>query len=83
MTSRGMAPVRWSNPSTIPNLVFNTYFKGMLPAPPPATGADAGAPAPVDNSAAIRTSILDSVVSDLNRFSKVVGTEDKQSIEGT
>ena len=37
--------------------------------------------APVDNTNAIQKSILDSVVGDLNRFSNIVGTEDKQSID--
>jgi hypothetical protein len=75
-------------PNPDPNSVFNLYFKGSLP-PTPTTGAGgaggrgaggAGG-APVDNTNAIQRSILDSVVADLNRFSKIVGSEDKQSID--
>jgi hypothetical protein len=72
-------------PINDPNLVFTTYFKGAIPTPPPVqTGTpDAGvAPTPpVDNTIAIRKSILDYVGADLGRFSNIVGTEDKRSID--
>ena len=42
-----------------------------MPAPPPV----------VDNTKSIQKSILDYVINDLNRFSSIVGTEDKQSID--
>jgi len=73
-------------PSTDPNSVFNLYFKGALPVTTPPTmgtggnSGTGGAP-PVDNTAKIQASILDSVKNDLGRFSKIVGTEDKQSID--
>jgi hypothetical protein len=75
-------------PNPDPNSVFNLYFKGALPATPTTgtggaggRGAGGAGGAPVDNTNAIQRSILDSVVADLNRFSNIVGTEDKQSIE--
>jgi len=78
-------------PNPDPASVFNLYFKGMLPAtmPPSMTGGAGGGGGgggmsgsrPVDNSVAIRKSILDYVVADLNRFSQVVGAEDKQAID--
>jgi hypothetical protein len=72
-------------PNPDPASVFNLYFKGALPTttPPTTTPVDAGAttPPPVDNTINIRKSILDYVMNDLNRFSNVVGSDDKQSIE--
>ncbi len=68
-------------PNPDPASVFNLYFKGAMPAPNPMPTADAGAPPPVDNTNAIKKSILDSVVNDLNRFSSIVGTADKASID--
>ena len=73
-------------PNPDPASVFSLYFKGMLPATtPPTMGAGgksgAGGAPPVDNTAAIQRSILDYVISDINRFSKIVGSEDKQRID--
>jgi hypothetical protein len=75
-------------PNPDPNSVFNLYFKGSLPTTPTTgtggaggRGAGGAGGAPVDNTNAIQRSILDSVVADLNRFSNIVGTEDKQSID--
>jgi hypothetical protein len=74
-------------PNTDPASVFNLYFKGLLPTTVATTGAGgkggaggAGG-APANNTNAIEKSILDYVISDLNRFSNIVGTEDKQSID--
>ena len=84
----------WSAPGQVvlpnpdPNSVFNLYFKGSLPTTTTGTGGAGGRSgsggaggAPVDNTNAIQRSILDSVVADLNRFSNIVGSEDKQSID--
>jgi hypothetical protein len=84
----------WSAPGQVvlpnpdPNSVFNLYFKGSLPTTPTTGtggagghGAGGAGGAPVDNTNNIQRSILDSVVADLNRFSNVVGSEDKQSID--
>lgn len=75
-------------PNPDPNSVFNLYFKGSLPTMPTTgaggaggRGAGGAGGAPVDNTNAIQRSILDSVVADLNRFSNIVGSEDKQSID--
>ena len=68
-------------PNPDPNSVFNLYFKGAIPTPPVTTTPDAGTPAPVDNTPAIQKSILDYVITDINRFSNVVGTEDKRAID--
>lgn len=71
-------------PNTDPNSVFNLYFKGAIPTPPPTstTPPPAGTPAPpVDNTSAIQKSILDYVLADLTRFSAVVGVEDRRNIE--
>jgi Protein of unknown function (DUF1552) len=74
-------------PNPDPASVFNLYFKGQLPTTvvTGAGGASGGAGgaggAPVNNTAAIERSILDYVIGDLNRFSNIVGSEDKQSIE--
>jgi hypothetical protein len=71
-------------PNPDPASVFNLYFKGALPTttPPTTTPVDAGATSPpVDNTNAIRKSILDYVITDLNRFSNIVGTADKASID--
>ena len=81
----------WAGPGEIvqpavdPAQVFNLYFKGMLPSTmPPAKGTGgaggAGGAAP-NNTNAIKKSVLDYVIGDLNRFSNIVGTEDKQSID--
>jgi hypothetical protein len=72
-------------PNPDPNSVFNLYFKGAIPTPP-VTTADAGtsagdAGAPVDNTNAIQKSILDYVITDINRFSNIVGTDDKRAID--
>ncbi|MFL5306289.1 MAG: DUF1552 domain-containing protein [Polyangia bacterium] len=73
-------------PNPDPASVFSLYFKGMLPATtPPTMGmggkSGAGGAPPVDNTVAIQKSILDYVIGDINRFSKIVGTDDKQSID--
>jgi Protein of unknown function (DUF1552) len=72
-------------PNPDPASVFNLYFKGALPptVPVPTSTPDAGAAPPpvVDNTVAIRKSILDYVMTDINRFSNIVGTEDKRSID--
>ncbi len=75
-------------PNPDPNSVFNLYFKGSLPTTTTGTGGAGGRSgsggaggAPVDNTNAIQKSILDYVIADLNRFSNIVGTEDKQSID--
>ena len=71
-------------PNPDPASVFNLYFKGALPPPPPTTpppDAGAGSTPVVDNTNAIRKSILDYVITDINRFSNIVGTEDKASID--
>ena len=68
-------------PNTDPAKVFSLYLQGAVPTPPPVVkGVDAGVP-PVDNTNSIRKSILDYVIADINRFSNVVGTEDKASID--
>lgn len=70
-------------PDPDPINVFNLYFKGMLPPTVPTmtgTGGTGGAP-PVDNTNAIKRSILDYVVTDINRFSNIVGSEDKRNID--
>jgi Protein of unknown function (DUF1552) len=69
-------------PNPDPAKVFSLYLQGAVPTPPPVVtkGVDAGV-APVDNTNAIRKSILDYVIADINRFSNVVGTEDKASID--
>ncbi|HXN31108.1 MAG TPA: DUF1552 domain-containing protein [Polyangiaceae bacterium] len=65
-------------PNSDPYNLYTTYFAGQIPTPT----ADAGAaPAPMDNAKLINKSILDDVMSDLNRFSNIVGTADKQSID--
>ena len=75
-------------PNTDPAKVFQLYFQGALPTTTPTnkgTGGSSGAGgaggAPANNTNAIQKSILDYVINDLNRFSNVVGSEDKQSIE--
>jgi Protein of unknown function (DUF1552) len=67
-------------PDTDPYHVFKTYFAGSLAGSP--SPGDAGtAGAPPDNSKLIQKSILDYVMSDLNRFSGIVGTADKVRIQ--
>lgn len=70
-------------PTTDPTTIFNTYFKGAMPAPAPTTTgtATAAPPAVTPTSPTVEKSILDYVVNDLNRFSKIVGTADQQSID--
>ncbi len=63
-------------PDLDPNHVFTTYFQGSLPTPSPSGAGGAGASTRV----ALRRSILDYVQGDLARFSRKVGTEDKQRI---
>jgi Protein of unknown function (DUF1552) len=73
-------------PDFDPYHVFTTYVKGKISAPAP-TGTPAptpttAAPAPtVDYVKATQKSILDSVMNDLTRFGKVVGTADKAAID--
>jgi hypothetical protein len=77
------------DPNPDPASVFNLYFKGQLPTTVVTGaggmggkgGAGGAGGAPVNNTAAIEKSILDYVISDLNRFSNIVGSEDKQSID--
>ena len=72
-------------PNTDPAKVFQLYFQGALPTTTPTTkgtgGAGGAGGAPANNTNAIQKSILDYVINDLNRFSNIVGTEDKQSID--
>jgi uncharacterized protein DUF1552 len=74
-------------PDPDPASVFNLYFKGALPSTTPVTGTGGSSGSggasgtAANNTNAIQKSILDYVISDLNRFSKVVGTDDKQSID--
>ena len=79
------APGQVVLPNTDPNKVFQLYFQGALPTTTKGTGGSSGSGgaggAPANNTNKIQTSILDYVISDLNRFSNVVGSEDKQSIE--
>ena len=74
-------------PNPDPNSVFNLYFKGALPTHH-AAHDDAGGhgpAAPAARRSTTRTpsskSILDYVITDLNRFSNIVGSDDKQSID--
>lgn len=81
---KGSGQVVLPNPD--PNSVFNLYFKGSLPpttppTPTPTPDGGAGSMPVVDNTSAIRKSILDYVITDINRFSNIVGTEDKRSID--
>lgn len=77
------APGQVVLPNTDPNSVFNLYFKGALPTTTPTMGMGGGGTggSQVNNTAAIEKSILDYVVADLNRFSNIVGTDDKQAID--
>jgi Protein of unknown function (DUF1552) len=72
-------------PNPDPNSVFNLYFKGSLPTTTTGTGGTGGGGAAgasgANNTNAIKKSILDYVINDLNRFSNIVGSEDKQSID--
>jgi len=74
-------------PDLNPYHVFTTYIQGNITTPPPANSGpgpappvDAGAP-PVDFTKVNRKSVLDYVLSDLNRFRSVVGTADKAAID--
>ncbi|MDP9034447.1 MAG: DUF1552 domain-containing protein [Myxococcota bacterium] len=71
-------------PDADPYHIFSTYFAGQLPntTPTPMPAVDAGAPAMTGPTVTQRMqkSILDYVINDLNRFSNIVGTEDKQRI---
>jgi hypothetical protein len=70
-------------PDNNPYHVFTTYFAGKLPttAAAPDAGAPTGPATSGPSSAVIGKSILDYVLADLNRFSNVVGTADKQTIQ--
>jgi hypothetical protein len=67
-------------PNNNPYNVFSTYFAGKLPT---SFGADAGAPTKSGAAApyAPGTSILDYVLADLNRYSNIVGSADKVTIQ--
>jgi hypothetical protein len=68
-------------PNQDPYNVFTTYFAGKLPT---SFGTDAGAPpasSTTNRSQAIGKSILDYVLADLTRYSKIVGSADKISIQ--
>lgn len=70
-------------PDLDPYHVFTTYIKGKITTPAPTgmpTTPPVGVPA-VDYAKATQKSILDSVIADLTRFSKVVGTADKANID--
>jgi hypothetical protein len=80
------APGQVVLPNTDPAKVFQLYFQGALPTTTPTTtkgtgGSSGAGGAPASNANAIQKSILDYVINDLNRFSKIVGTEDQQSID--
>jgi hypothetical protein len=64
-------------PATDPYKVFTQVFGASMPAPGGGTMPDPAA----ERKRAIKKSILDHVVTDLNRFSSRVGTEDKAAIE--
>jgi hypothetical protein len=64
-------------PSTDPYKVFTQVFGASMPA---AGGGTMPDPA-VERKRAIKKSVLDHVVADLNRFSLRVGTEDKAAIQ--
>lgn len=70
-------------PDFDPYHVFTTYIKGKITTPAP-TGMPVtpppGMPA-IDYAKQSQKSILDAVMADLTRFSKVVGTADKASID--
>jgi hypothetical protein len=68
-------------PNPDPNSVFNLYFKGSLPTTVTTGAGGAGGASGANNTSAIQKSILDYVIGDLNRFSNIVGSEDKQSID--
>jgi Protein of unknown function (DUF1552) len=68
-------------PDADPYHVFSTYFAGSLPTPPPTSGMDAGGMPAANPTPKVRKSILDYVLADLNRFSNVVGTDDKARIQ--
>jgi hypothetical protein len=74
-------------PDFDPYHVFTTYVKGKITAPTPTTmptpaPTTTPAPAPtVDYVKATQKSILDSVMGDLTRFGKIVGTADKAAID--
>jgi Protein of unknown function (DUF1552) len=70
-------------PNDDPYNVFTTYFAGKLPT---TYGGDAGAPAASDagtgtSANKVGKSILDYVLADLNRYSNVVGSADKITIQ--
>ncbi len=78
----------WSAPGQVvlpngdPNAVFNLYFKGALPpTTPPSMGAGGNGGGGGSKATAVQRSILDGVLNDLTRFSKVVGTDDRRHIE--
>jgi len=87
------ARISWSaaGKAVIPDLdpyhVFTTYIQGKI-ATPPSSGSGgaagtggAGGGSTVDSAKLAQKSILDYVISDLNRFGKIVGTADKASID--
>lgn len=66
-------------PDLDPYHVFKTYIQGKITA-----GGTSSTPSPtpmVDRKKAAQKSILDAVMSDLNRFSNVVGKADKEKIQ--
>jgi Protein of unknown function (DUF1552) len=69
-------------PDFDPYHVFTTYIQGKIQTPTgtPTTPTTPGTPM-VDTKKAAQKSILDAVIGDLNRFSKVVGTADKANID--
>jgi hypothetical protein len=85
------ARLSWSaaGKAVIPDLdpyhVFTTYVQGNIATPPPTGGTTPPTTTTptttVDVKKAAQKSILDSVIADLNRFGKVVGTADKANID--
>jgi hypothetical protein len=84
------ARLSWSaaGKAVIPDLdpyhVFTTYIQGKISTPPvtgTGSGGAGGSAGTVDKAKLAQRSILDYVVADLNRFSKIVGTADKASID--
>jgi hypothetical protein len=68
-------------PNVDPYSVFSSSFQGNLPATPMAgTGAGGAGGSGSPSKPAMQRSILDFVQAELNRFSRKVGTEDRQRI---
>jgi hypothetical protein len=90
VNSTGRLSWKGSGQAVIPNSnpynVYTTYFAGKLPTFFQASGAASSAsttpaPAPTMNNGAIMgKSVLDYVLNDLTRFSKIVGADDQQRI---